>query len=81
MLVRKYPNVAAVYPMTIEKLLTGGLFTPGQFEIVTVYARAIELHPETMSALANVASRALIVAQDPDGLSAFDSRSKQCLVV
>ncbi len=60
-LVRKYPSVAAVYPLNIEKALTDGLFTPGQFEIVTAYGSADGLDLNTVAALASIASRALVL--------------------
>jgi hypothetical protein len=61
MLVRKYPNIAALYPVTIEQLLAEKRFTPGQFEIVSAYGSADELAPGTVSALATIASRALVL--------------------
>lgn len=61
MLVRKHPNVAAVYPMTIEEALAVGLFTCGQFEIVTVYNSADNLDSNTIANLAKLASRACVV--------------------
>jgi 2-polyprenyl-3-methyl-5-hydroxy-6-metoxy-1,4-benzoquinol methylase len=64
MLVRKYPSVGRIYPTTIEQALADGAFTPGQFEIVTVYDTADHLDPATVSALATLASRAAIVRRD-----------------
>jgi Methyltransferase domain len=61
MLVRKHPNVAAVYPMAIEWALEDRLFTPGQFEIVTAYGSAEGLNTDTLSALAEIASRILVL--------------------
>ena len=63
-LVRKYPNVAAIYPMRIETVLADGLFTPGQFEIVSAYGSADDLGAETISALATISSRALVLKRD-----------------
>ncbi len=61
MLVRKYPNIAAIYPTTIEHAIADGLFTPGQFEVVTAYGSADQLDAATVSALTVIASRALIL--------------------
>lgn len=61
MLVRKYPDVAAVYPTAIEQSLAEGRFTPGQFEFVTAYGSTDELAQDTVSALATIASRALVL--------------------
>jgi len=63
-LVRKYPNVGAVYPMRIEQALAGRLFTPGQFEIVTALLSDVDqLDDDTITELAEIASRGLIVAR------------------
>jgi hypothetical protein len=63
-LVRKHPNVGAVYPMRIEQALAARLFTPGQFEIVTaLLSDEDELDNETIAGLAEIASRGLIVAR------------------
>ena len=64
MLVRKYPNVARVYPMTIEQALADGAFTPGQFEIVTAYDSAKDLGSATVTALATLASRVTVLKRD-----------------
>lgn len=61
MLVRKHPNVAALHPMVIERALENRLFTAGQFEIVTAYGSAEELGPNTVDALAAIASRIVIL--------------------
>lgn len=74
MLVRKYPNVAAVYPMTIESALREGRFTAGQFEIVTAYGSADELDRATVSALATLASRALVLSSASDTPELVDRR-------
>jgi hypothetical protein len=74
MLVRKYPNVGAVYPMTIEQALTDGRFTAGQFEIVTAYGSADELDPAAVSALATLASRALVLKGASGTLDLVDRR-------
>lgn len=76
MLVRKYPNVAAVYPMTIEQALAA-VFTPGQFEIVTAYDSADEISPETISALASLASRALVIRGASDVVEVVDMRGSR----
>ena len=74
MLVRKYPNVAAVYPMTIESALTEGRFAAGQFEIVTAYGSADGLDRATVSALATLASRALVLGSASDTPKLVDRR-------
>lgn len=62
-LVRKHPGVGALYPMRIEDALTRSLFTPGQFEVVTVVGeRSEELPGVTIRALESIASRGVIVA-------------------
>lgn len=66
-LVRKHPNVAALYPMRIETAFTEGLFTPGQFEVVTaVLDRADELAADTINALRCIASRGLVLGRGDD---------------
>jgi cyclopropane fatty-acyl-phospholipid synthase-like methyltransferase len=75
MLVRKYPDVGAVYPMTIEQALADRRFTAGQFEIVTAYGSADELAPATVSALATLASRALVLRSAAGRLELVDRRS------
>jgi hypothetical protein len=63
-LVRKHPGVAAVYPTRIEQALAGGLFTPGQFEIVTaLLGKDDHLGKDVIGALAAIASRGLITAR------------------
>jgi len=74
MLVRKYPNVAAVYPMTIEQALTDRRFTAGQFEIVTAYGSADEFDRVAVSALATLASRALVLRSASDTPVLVDRR-------
>lgn len=60
-LVRKHPKVGAVYPMTIERAMAEGLFTPRQFEVVTaVGGIADDLSDDTLRVLARIASRAFI---------------------
>lgn len=62
-LVRKHPGVGAIYPMRIEDALTRPLFTPGQFEVVTIVGeRSEELPAGTIRALESIASRGVIVA-------------------
>ena len=66
-LVRKHPGVAGIYPMRIEDALDQRLFTPGQFEIVTILLeRADELPAETIHALKPLASRGVILAVGDD---------------
>ena len=73
-LVRKHPNVGAVYPMRIEQAIATGLFTPGQFEIVTaLLGDSDKLGDETIAGLAEIASRGLIVASG-DELTVVDTR-------
>jgi len=63
-LVRKHPNVGAVYPMRIEQVLAAWLFTPGQFEIVTALLSDVDqLDNDTIAGLAGIASRGLSVAR------------------
>ncbi|CUR58020.1 hypothetical protein NOCA2480060 [metagenome] len=62
-LVRKHPGVGAIYPLRIEDVVTRPLFTPGQFEVVTIVGeRFSELPAETNSALHSIASRGVILA-------------------
>jgi len=62
-LVRKHPSVARLYPTTIEAALKGRLFTPGQFDIVTVLVDEGEtFSDETLRASMRLASRAFIHA-------------------
>ncbi len=68
MLVRKHPHVAAVYPMTIEQALEDGLFTRGQFEIVTAYGRVDDLRSDAVSALGSLASRCLLLKSVDGGI-------------
>ena len=63
-LVRKHPNVAAVYPMPVEQALARRLFTAGQFEIVTMLLDpADDLGEGVERALASIASRGVIAAR------------------
>lgn len=62
-LVRKHPGSGAVYPMRIEDALGRRLFTPGQFEIVTIVGEGTDgLSMQTIEALESIASRGVIVA-------------------
>ena len=73
-LVRKHPNVGAVYPMRIEQALAARLFTLGQFEIVTaLLSDADEPDDDTIAGLAEIASRGLIVARG-DEVAVVDTR-------
>ena len=61
--VRKHPGVGAIYPMRVEDVLTRALFTPGQFEVVTIVGEpSNELPAEIIIALQSIASRGVIVA-------------------
>jgi hypothetical protein len=61
-LVRKHPGVAGIYPMRVEDALARRLFTPGQFEIVTILlGRANQLPEQTISVVEPIASRGLIL--------------------
>jgi len=74
-LVRKHPNVGALYPMRIEEALAARLFTHGQFEIVTaLLSDADKLEDGTIAGLAGMASRGLIVARG-DEVTVVDTRS------
>lgn len=64
MLVRKHPNVARIYPTTIELALADGAFTPEQFEIVTAYNLADALDSPTVTVLTRLASRAIVLKRD-----------------
>ena len=73
-LVRKHPNVGAVYPMRIEQALAARLFTPGQFEMVTALLSDAEtLDDDTFAGLGEIASRGLIVARG-DEVTVMDTR-------
>ncbi|MGQ0465452.1 MAG: methyltransferase domain-containing protein [Sporichthyaceae bacterium] len=66
-LVRKHPGVAALYPMSAERALRERLFTPGQFEIVTVLlAESDPLGDEELQRLSRIASRGVIVCRGGD---------------
>ena len=63
-LVRKHPDIAALYPMKIEQALATDTFTPGQFEIVTLLLDdADHLEDDTFSTLTAIASQGLILAR------------------
>jgi Methyltransferase domain len=73
-LVRKHPQVAAIYPMTIQQALAERLFTPGQFEIVTILlSGADRLDHQTLTALSTIASRGVITSRGVD-ISILDTR-------
>ena len=73
-LVRKHPNVAAVYPMSAEQAIARRLFTAGQFEIVTaLLGPADELGAGVHEALVSIASRGVIAARG-DCLTVLDER-------
>lgn len=60
---RKYPGVGAIYPMSIEDALQRRLFTPGQFEVVTIIGQSPdELTDGAVHALKSIASRGVIMA-------------------
>jgi hypothetical protein len=75
MLVRKHPDVAAVYPMTIERAIEERLFTPGQFEIVTAYGSEEDLDTGTVNALAQIASRILLLQRGTGPVELVPTRS------
>jgi hypothetical protein len=73
-LVRKHPNVGALYPTRIEQALAASLFTPDQFEIVTaLLSDADQLDDDTIAGLAEIASRGLIVTRG-DEVTVVDTR-------
>jgi len=60
-LVRKHPGVARLYPTTIERALSDGLFTPRQFDIVTLMVDERDrFGDETLAEVAGLASKAFI---------------------
>ena len=61
--------------MTIEQALADRLFTPGQFEIVTVLLSANDHWEELTATGARIASRGLPVDRDAAGASARDIRT------
>ena len=62
-LVRKHPRVGAVYPMRIQQALDSAMFTPSQFEIVTVFlAETDELDETTRNAIRRLASRGVVTS-------------------
>jgi hypothetical protein len=66
-LVRKHPSVAGIYPMRIEQALALQIFTPGQFEIVTILLdRSDELAADDIGAIELLASRGVILAVGDD---------------
>jgi hypothetical protein len=66
-LVRKHPGVGAVYPMTIEQAHVRSLFTPGQFEIVTMLLDVTdEIESRALTWARSVASRGVIIARGAD---------------
>ena len=78
-LVRKHPNVAAVYPMTAEQAVARRLFTAGQFEIVTMLLDpADDLGEGVELALASIASRGVIAAWG-DEVTVIDTRHSHAI--
>lgn len=66
-LVRKHPNVARLYPMTIERALEDGIFTPLQFEIVTMIVDEEDgFTPQVIDSVRSLASRAFIHVRGDD---------------
>ena len=62
-LVRKHPRVGAVYPMRIQQALDAALFTPSQFEIVTVLlADTDEYNATIRNAMRRLASRGVVTS-------------------
>jgi hypothetical protein len=73
-LIRKHPDVGALYPMMIEQAIADGLFTPGQFELVTVLMGESErLSHRTLNGLRLIASRALVTGRG-DELAVLETR-------
>ncbi len=60
LLVRKYPKVAAVYPVDVREALGAGTFTPGQFDWVFLDA-SIELSSAQATQVEQIARLAVIV--------------------
>ena len=58
-LVRKHPDIGALYPMDIRRALDEGLFTPGQFDWVFI-DDALELTFAQRQSLQSIARRAAI---------------------
>lgn len=66
-LVRKHPGACSVYPMTIERAHDRSLFTPGEFEIITMLLdTADEIEADALTWARSVASRGLIMARRAD---------------
>src|SRR5262245_34052070 len=64
-LVRKHPSVGAVYPMTVEQAIDAAVFTPGQFEIVTMLLSGSDrIDAGATSAIGALASRGAVFAID-----------------
>lgn len=62
-LVRKHPDVAAVYPMSIEQAVDQRVFTPGQFEVVTILLnQRADLSAAAIQAAEPLASSGMILA-------------------
>lgn len=59
-LVRKYPRVAAVYPMDVRRALGDGLFTVGQFDWVFLDA-TVDLGEDELALVHRIARRAVVV--------------------
>jgi hypothetical protein len=73
-LVRKHPDVGALYPMMIEQAIADVLFTPGQFEVVTVLmGESDPLDDRTLNALRLIASRGLVTGRG-DEVAILDTR-------
>lgn len=60
LLVRKYPKVAAVYPVDICEALAAGTFAPGQFDWVFLDA-TVDLTPSQLTQIEELARLAVIV--------------------
>lgn len=59
-LVRKYPRVAAIYPMDVRQALRDGVFTPGQFDWVFLDA-TVDLGADELALVHRIARRAVVV--------------------
>lgn len=65
MLVRKYPKVAAVYPVDVVEALRQGLFTPGQFDWVFL-DDAVQLTEENRQRVEELARLAVVTVTDTE---------------
>ena len=74
-LVRKHPGVGVLYPIMIEPAIADGLFTPGQFEVVTaLMGESDPLDDRTLNALRRIASRRLVTGRGNE-VAVMDARA------